>query len=435
VQSLAQWSRVAESRVEQASRATPEGVAPEKLPKVARADDTLDLPVWLAQITAVLAIVAMTVGRVIAPGLRGSASQSVVDTWDGLGSFSTYAFAIFLLVLYTRSVWALFSANKPSATTRMIVIAASLSPAVIMMVTPAWWYVRRGFGLPSPALGLMTVMASLVAIVAGLGTVRPVHTRAVGFVLAAFGAASFVRYGAWHLAAFAGTRASPMLYEWSKGIATLGVILEGVGQTCAVIWLTTRTRVSGQLLAGASILAAVVITWGVSEGVKAGATQWQMVLHMSMSDVRGTPPPFPQLGALSTFLVATSVLFAAVAVIRPGPAPAITSALALCLIGRGAFDAPLRAFSECAGAAWLLVAAGDERTMWKALTAKREPKPAAPTTIAPAAAKEPTNATEPQLAKDPEPEMTNGPELPKEPEPAKEPEATAPSTEPIEETP
>lgn len=339
--------------------------------KVAPRDDGPDLSVWLAQLTAALAVVAMTVGRVIAPGLRGSASQSVVDTWAGLGSFSTYAFAIFLLMLYTRSVWALFGANKPSATTRMLVIAMSLSPAFILLATPAWWYHQRGYGLPAPVLGLLTIMASLVALVAGVGTLRSAHTRAVGVVLCAFGAASLVRYGAWQLAAFAGTRASPMLYEWSKGVATVGVLLEGVGQTCAVIWLTTRTRVSGQLLAGASILAAVVIAWGVAEGVKPGASQWQVVLHMSLSDVRGTPPPFPQLGALSTFLVATSVLFAAVAVIRPGPAPAIASALALCLIGRGAFDAPLRAFSECVGAAWLLVAAGDDRTLWKALAGRR----------------------------------------------------------------
>ncbi|MEO8799732.1 MAG: hypothetical protein ABI551_17695, partial [Polyangiaceae bacterium] len=339
--------------------------------KVAPRSDGPDLPVWLAQITAALAVVSMTVGRVIAPGLRGSASQSVVDTWAGLGSFSTYAFAIFLVMLYARSVWALFGVSKPSATTRMIVIAASLSPAFILIVTPAWWYHQRGYGLPPPVLGLMTIMASLVALVAGAGTLRSAHTRAVGVVLCAFGAASLVRYGAWLLAAFAGVRASPMLYEWSKGVATVGVLLEGIGQTCAVIWLTTRTRVSGQLLAGASILAAVVITWGVAEGMRAGASQWQVVLHISLSDVRGTPPPFPQLGALSTFLVATSALFAAVAVIRPGPAPAITSALALCLIGRGAFDAPLRAFSECVGAAWFLVAAGDERTMWKALAGKR----------------------------------------------------------------
>jgi hypothetical protein len=70
--------------------------------------------------------------------------------------------------------------------------------------------------------------------------------------------------------------------------------------------------------------------------------------------------------------MATSILFAAVAVIRPGPAPAITSALALFLIGRGAYDVPLRALSACVGATWLLVASVDERTMWRALAARRD---------------------------------------------------------------
>jgi hypothetical protein len=353
---------------------------------------------WLSQLTAALAIVAAAVGRVLAPGLRGSASQHVVEVWESIGNFAAFAFFVFLIFLLGRAAWDLAFRTKPSVPLRVAVISGTVSVACLVVI--ALRDLNRSDLVPTPALISFTLIASAVALIGGVGTIRPPHTRAVAFVLFTFGAASLVRLAAWQLAAVAGQHASPMLYEWGRGIATIGVLLEGVGQTFAVIWLTTRTRVSGQILAGIAVVLAFVAAWGVNEGSHAGAATWQVVLHASLSDVRGTPPPFG-LNALPTFFITSSILFAAIAVIRPGPAPAITSALALFLIGRGAFDVPLRALSACVGATWLLVASVDERTMWRALAARRDSLPSEPKKDLPVA--EPKKDPAPDRAPDPAP--------------------------------
>lgn len=326
---------------------------------------------WVSQLTAALAIVAAGVGRILAPGLRGSASQHVVDTWESIGNFTTFALVAFLIFLLARAAWDLAFRNKPAVPLRVAVISGTVSVALLLLIA---MFKNQSMPVPTPALISLALISSGVSMIAALGTIRPPHTRAVAFVLFSFGLASLIRVAAWELAAIAGQHASPMLYTWGRGVSTIGVLLEGIGQVLAVVWLTTRTRVSGQILAGVAVALAMLVTWGVSEGGLPGAATWQAVLHTSLSDVRGTPPPFG-VSAVPTFLMATSILFAAVAVIRPGPAPAITSALALFLIGRGAYDVPLRALSACVGATWLLVASVDERTMWRALAARRDSLP------------------------------------------------------------
>lgn len=324
-----------------------------------------------------MAIVAACVGHVIAPGLRGAASQHVVDNWEGIGQFTTFAFLVFLTFLFFRVGWDLVFSDRPALGLRLAVVSSAFSVGCIVMCIVVVSALRRPL-VPTPATALvpLTLLASLTALVAGAGIVRMAHTRATGFVLFAFGSAALVRVLAWWLAGVAGARAAPMTYEWARAIATVGVIFEGIGQLIAVVWLTTRTRVSGQILAGLSVLAALVVTWGMEQGGHGGAATWQVVLHTALSGVRGTPPP-AGLGPFPMFLVAMSMFLAAIAVIRPGPAPAITSALSLCLLARGAFDAPLNAFAVCVGAASLLAISADEKTMWKALAGRRDtPAPA-----------------------------------------------------------
>ena len=347
---------------------------------------------WLSQLTAAIAIVAACVGHVIAPGLRGAASQRVVDNWEGIGQFTTYAFLVFLSFLFFRVAWDLVFTDKPAIGLRLAVVSSAFSVGCIVMCILIISALRRPFvPTPSTALVPLTLLASLAALVSGAGIVRMPHTRATGFVLFAFGSAALVRVLAWWLAGVAGARAAPMTYEWARAIATVGVIFEGVGQLVAVVWLTTRTRVSGQILAGISVLAALVVTWGMEQGGHAGAATWQVVLHTALAGVRGTPPP-AGLGPVPTFLAATSLFLAAVAVIRPGPAPAITSALSLCLIARGAFDAPLNAFAASVAAACLLAISADEKTMWRALAGRSDTKSEAGASSAEAGDAKPTEA-------------------------------------------
>jgi hypothetical protein len=124
-------------------------------------------------------------------------------------------------------------------------------------------------------------------------------------------------------------------------------------------------------MSSVAVAGAFLITWGAAQGVHAEAAPWQAVLHTALADAPGIPPPYA-LGAIATFLVSASILFALVALVQRRQAIAVTSALALTLIARGAFDAPLRALSVVVGGVWLMLAVTDNRAMWRALTVERD---------------------------------------------------------------
>jgi len=119
-----------------------------------------------------------------------------------------------------------------------------------------------------------------------------------------------------------------------------------------------------------AIAAAFVVTWGAAQGVHGDARFWQSVLHTALADAAGVPPPYG-LNAVATFLTSAGILLALVALLQRTRVTIVVSALALALIARGAFDAPLRALAACAAAIWTMLAAYDERAMWSALMAAR----------------------------------------------------------------
>jgi hypothetical protein len=134
----------------------------------------------------------------------------------------------------------------------------------------------------------------------------------------------------------------------------------------AVTWLTARSRSAGQLGATGALIAAFVATWGVARGVHSGASPWQAILHTALADAPGVPPPYG-LDAVATFLVPASLLLALVSAAQPKQVGGIVATVALALVSRGAFDAPLRALCAVAAAQWAALACVDERAMWRTL--------------------------------------------------------------------
>jgi hypothetical protein len=96
------------------------------------------------------------------------------------------------------------------------------------------------------------------------------------------------------------------------------------------------------------------LTWNAARGAGDFAAPWQSALHVALGGVPGLPQPFG-LSALAVFLVIASILLALVAVVQPGESAGVVFALSLSLLGRGAFDAPLRALAATAAALWLMV--------------------------------------------------------------------------------
>jgi hypothetical protein len=218
---------------------------------------------------------------------------------------------------------------------------------------------------------LLAASASVTALAGAYASARAPHTRAIAGVLFAFAFASILRLAAWEVATVAGDHASTQVYKASRVLVTIAVVLEAIGQLVAAAWLGTRGRISGQLASSAALVLAFAVTWGVAQGVHAGAWFWQAVLHKALGDAAGIPSPYG-LDAVATFLVPAAILLALVAALQPRQVAAVVTALAFVLLSRGSFDAPLRALCVVVASVWAALAGADERVMWRHLIDDRK---------------------------------------------------------------
>jgi hypothetical protein len=344
----------------------PKERGPSETPRRLAPSSPISPAAWLLRSAAIAATIAGFLAAIVAPGVQGNASERVV-VWTGWGS-SAFAFFL-LLLLVTLAVWGaveLLRAHGLPAPARGLLLGGGA--VVVAMSSPGLR--DRLPPLYSSVIALAAVVAALAGAYASAGAP---HTRAVAAVLAVLSLAALARFGAWWVAVYAGDAASVKLFYTARGLATAGVLFEAAGQLLAVTWLSTRSRGGGfgQLGAFVALGSAVVLTWGVAQGVHSSASLWQAVLHTALADAPGVPPPYG-FDALATFLVPASLLLALATAAQPKQVVAVLVAMALALVSRGAFDAPLRALCAVVAAYWVVLARGDEQAMWKTLIRERQ---------------------------------------------------------------
>ncbi|MDP9034142.1 MAG: hypothetical protein M3O50_05005 [Myxococcota bacterium] len=311
---------------------------------------------WLLRTAAYSAVAAGFLGVIVAPGAQGNASESVVVALGRAAAVLSYFLVALLVSLVLWGAVALARTRGVGVLPRIGLIGSGA--AVVALSSPS---LRDR--LP-PGLALLVAAAAAVAAISGAYTAaRTPHTRAAAGLLFALAFAAMARLGAWELATAAGERASMHLFSVSRALATGGVLLEAIGQLVAMTWLGTRSRLAGQLASSVALLVAFLLTWGVARGAHSNAAFWQCMLHTALADAPGMPPPYG-LEAMATFLVPASMLLALVAAAQPREVVAIVAAMALALVSRGAFDAPLRALCVVAASQWVALACADQRGMW-----------------------------------------------------------------------
>jgi hypothetical protein len=305
-------------------------------------------------------------GLIVAPGVRGIATERVVDGANVTGAVLGYFTGALLVSLVIWASVELVRSRGPGFLGR----AALVCCGAAVLVLAAFGFREH---VAAPISVLLVAFSTVAAIASATPAARAPHTRALAAVLFALAFAGVARLGAWELAMAAGERASVKLYGFSRGLATAGVVFEGMAQLVAVTWLGTRSKLAGQLGATAALVGAFLLTWGVARGVHSGAAPWEAVLHTALADAPGVPPPYG-LDAVATFLVPASLLLALVSAGQPKQVVALVATMALALISRGAFDAPLRAMCGVAAALWASLACQDERAMWRTLIDDRKRK-------------------------------------------------------------
>jgi hypothetical protein len=323
---------------------------------------------WLLRAAAAAAVAAAVIGVVLAPGLEGNAGDGIVKVVDGASA----SLAVFVwLLMIALTLWGATELLRSLAGLQLgaiIVRVAMVASAglVVVMTAPG---LREQ--LPPKWAVLLAAIATITALAGAYTSARAPHTRAIAAVLFALAFASITRLAAWEVATVAGDHASTDVYKVSRVLVTIGVVLEAIGQLVAAAWLGTRSRITGQLASSAALVLAFAVTWGVAQGVHAGAWFWQAVLHKALGDAAGIPSPYG-LDAVATFLVPASILLALVSASQPRQVVPIVTALAFALLSRGSFDAPLRALCVVVAAVWAALAGSDERAMWRHLIDDRK---------------------------------------------------------------
>ncbi|HEY8038255.1 MAG TPA: hypothetical protein VIF15_00605 [Polyangiaceae bacterium] len=322
---------------------------------------------WLLRTAALAAFAAGALGVIVAPGIHGNASERVVNWVDGASGTVAVFLLIALLGLIFWGAVELVREQGVESVARFALVGGGTGAVAIVMVGMVLRDRHTDIAVYTAATTAVTVFAGAYA------SARAPHTRAVAAVLVAFGFAAVARLAAWELAMQASDRASVQLYGVSRGLATAGVVFEAMGQLVAVTWLGTRSKLAGQVGSTLALVAAFAVTWGVARGVHSEAAPWQSMLHTALADAPGVPPPYG-LDAVATFLVPASLLLALVSASQPRQVAVVVATVALALVSRGAFDAPLRALCAVAAAQWAVLARADERAMWRTLIDDRNRK-------------------------------------------------------------
>jgi hypothetical protein len=319
---------------------------------------------WLLRAAALTAVAAGAMGLIVAPGVRGNASEWAVVALERTATSLSHFLVELLVALLIWGAIELVRARGVGVFARIALVGGGA--AVVALSSPG---LRDR--LPQLFAVLISAATAVAAIAGAYVSARAPHTRALAGVLFALAFAAVARLGAWEFATAAGERASVQLFVWSRGLATAGVLFEASAQMVAVTWLWARSRSMGQLGSTAALIAAYVVTWGVARGMHSGASLWQSVLHTALADAPGVPPPYG-LDAVATFLVPASLCLALVSAAQPRQVVAVVATVALALVSRGAFDAPLRALCAVAASQWAALACADERSMWRALVDDRK---------------------------------------------------------------
>ena len=311
---------------------------------------------WLLRTSALVGVASSAIGATVVPGLRGIATDATIGHVERLSAGLAYAMAFLLAGLLLNGAFDLSRARKVSIWARALLFFGA--PGVLAMLVPAFAHSLTNVG------SLILVIATLLVVIGGAASgLRSAHTRALAMVQLVLGFAALARAVGWLLGTIFPDNLR--MFVVSQTFSSAGIVGEGAAQMLAVAWLSTRRRslVSSGATAGALLLAFLAV-WFAGRA-DSSSPAWQLVLR---SGIGGQTSAHGALGALEAFFVAASVLLAFACAVVPRQLAVVTCGIALALLGRGAFDVPLRALAATTAALWTTLAATDERVMWKALT-------------------------------------------------------------------
>ncbi|WP_437593158.1 hypothetical protein [Sorangium sp. So ce1000] len=322
---------------------------------------------------AVLALLAMLLGRMVAPAMVGLAVgiERAAHTIELAGAGASQLFAIGAIVVAMALINAVVRSRVPYALRIAAIVAGSFVILVVLHAT-----VQR---VPDLSAALIGVSAAILALGSAWEALRVPFVRPVAAALGLVGASALVRLAAVLLAVWANDSGSKTLAGATSSVATAAFALDALAVLAATVALgvgrEARPREAEaprpRLVSPLSLVAlasALFATRAALAGAVDDASMVEALFRRALDRLLTRPAPVVPL-SIQLFVAALSVVVVALALVAPPRLPALGGALALLLVARSAPEVPLGALSLVIAALCVALASRDERGFWAAMLA------------------------------------------------------------------
>lgn len=323
---------------------------------------------------AALAVIALLLGRAVAPSLLGigTGTSRLIHDVGVAGEVISQAFAIIGMMAAVLAVVASARSRLPLV---LRVGALSLGgfailPTMCALVQP----------LPGLNAALIGVSASILALIAAPCALRAPFARAPAAVLALVALGGVVRLAAVGLALHAGSPGASRYAVLARWVATAAFVCDTAAVAAAIAWIAARARRLGEPQAApglpwspitlAILALALVATRQALLGQVEETRAIDLLFWRAARRLMSGPEPLAPLG-FRVFMAFLAPLAAAASLSVRGPVPALGAALALALTAHGALEMPPCALMLIVAALGTALAAQDGRGLWAAIAGAR----------------------------------------------------------------
>lgn len=293
----------------------------------------------LARVIAGLMLLALILGRAIAPALIGSSAgiANIIDTVQHLAAGISQLMLVAGCLVIVRLLLLTLREQELSAIYRLLVVPLSAG-AVMMMVNAHDSRLNLAVTL-APAIS-----AALLAMWASPFALRDPRSRALGIVLGFSGLLALAQVGSRLLGIIASNQALADLFTAARGVATFSLLLDTATIGFVGYWLLAPHPQRGAIVGGILVVLAAGIAWVGSTGAGPDANTAQVLVGRSLDELTPNPSPFVA-EPLRHAIEVLALLVAGVCVFARRTEAATAGAMSMVLLARGSTDIPLCAES------------------------------------------------------------------------------------------
>lgn len=311
-------------------------------------------------LVAGLAVVIEVVTRAIAPCLRGLAIG--LDAWINRAAFVVDTLTLTLMVaafaLGAVQVTAMASSRTPLALRAVAMLGGGVT-LLVMLAAPSSDHP------PLPLLVASAAASSTLALVAAGAGLRDKVYRLPAIAGIGVALGTMARTAAVFLAARAAAGPRSEGLDPARVLATIGFGADGLVLLAVGAWAVSRSRkVAIPLVVGALTLAGLGARWAVVSPDDTSALA--MIVRLGTRMMMSRPVPFAPY-ALEIFGILIAFLLAAVVLVIPKQARAVSAALALFAVVRSTGEIPLHASLVAVATLGVLLTQFSPKSFWSSV--------------------------------------------------------------------